>query len=269
MNSSINFSGNIPYQSQINPVVVKKQLQISLDSNQGALGLLEPSKKSSFKTAKLVFHFLDTGDQLFVKTALIEKEMRKFSFGNFDYQAIIQGKSMTEGKPVLNPQEKASYKAELIKRFYSLKEAGAHFSFPIRIFTVKDLTGFIAEEKKEVKNPAFHESHQIDIQKPLDMPILSEQELLYQQKIRENELTLIQSLRSNLENDYETDLSETDIDLVINKFSEFLENNKSITIESDRKLFIEQKKTELQNLGKNHLILALDYVLERSKGKYI
>jgi len=42
MNSSINFSGNIPYQSQINPVVVKKQLQISLDSNQGALGLLEP-----------------------------------------------------------------------------------------------------------------------------------------------------------------------------------------------------------------------------------
>jgi hypothetical protein len=277
MINSQSFSGHITYQEQINPVFVKKQLQISLDNNQGVLGLLEPSKKSAFETEKLVFHVLDTGDQFFVKTSLLEKEMRKVFFGNFDYQAIFQGKSMLEGKPVLNPQEKVAYKAELVKRFFSLKEAGAHFSVPIRFFTVKDLTGLLSEEKKEVKNPVVYHDLKEHIQEPIQnknlveikKSSLSEQELLYQQKSMENERTLIQSLRSNLENDYETDLAESDIDLVINKFSEILENNKSITIESDQQLFIQQKKTELKKLGKEDLIFAFEYVLERSKGKYI
>ncbi len=71
-----NFSGNIPYQSQIQPVVVKKQLQISVDSKYGALHILKPSKQTPFKTAKIVFSILDTGDQFLVKTTPFEKDWK-------------------------------------------------------------------------------------------------------------------------------------------------------------------------------------------------
>ena len=77
-------------------------------------------------------------------------------------------------------------------------------------------------QKKEGKNPVVCHDLKEHIQEPIQnknlvemkKSSLSEQELLYQQKSMENEITLIQSLRSNLENDYETDLAESDIDIL-------------------------------------------------------
>jgi hypothetical protein len=236
-----NFSEHITYQAQINPVVVKKQLQISLDSRDGALQILEPSKQSPFKTAKLVFQILDTGDQLLVKTSLLEKEMRKFSFGNF--QDIFKGKYMSELKPILNTQEKAAYKAELVKRFFPLKEAGAYFFVPIRFFTVTDLKGLFISQDKEDKNTSyFKEEQQVS-----NLPVFPKD-------------SIVETVKSNLENDFDKDLSKEEIELILQVFTEIYEKKNQASYEEKKSSFpIERKAVLLE---------ALDYVIQRFQFKY-
>ena len=243
MIDSRSFSGHITYQAQINPIVVKKQLQISLDSRDGALQILEPSERTPFKTAKLVFHILDTGDQLSVKTSLLEKEMRKFFLGNFDYQAIFQGKSMLEGKPVLNPQEKVAYKAELVKRFFSLKEAGAHFSVPIRVFTVTDLKGLVISQTKEDKNTSDFNKKQ----KVSNLPVFPKD-------------SIVETVKSNLENDFDKDLSKEEIELISQVFTEIYDKKNQASYEEKKSSFPIERRAVL--------VEALDYIIQRFQFKY-
>ena len=254
------------------PIKVQKAIQILLNSHEGVLGVEQLRGDLPFNSGKIIFNSLESGEQFLVKTSLLEKEMRKFNLGNFDYQTLLAGREVKEGKYVLPKQIREAFKTELVKRFMSLKSEGILFKVPIQSFNLSFLRKITQRSTEQA--PLFQRTPEVSASAPKDMseqktqPLFNQGEINYQAHVLEKDLKLIEALRANLENDYETDLSEQDIDLVIIKFSEIQEKKKSISIESDIRQCIEEKKQELRSSEKACLVEALEFVLQRAKEKY-
>ncbi len=77
---------------------------------------------------------------------------------------------------------------------------------------------------------------------------------------------LVETLKANLENDYEEELSKEDVELVLEAFrgttaAQKKDQSGEVHAKKECEKFIELKKPEL--------IKAFNYILERSKGKYL
>ena len=79
---------------------------------------------------------------------------------------------------------------------------------------------------------------------------------------------LIESLRSNLENDFEIDLSEEEIDQTLNLFRELVEKKQNGSNDQQLQDFMHEVQEKLQSEGNSNVAKAFDYVLERAEGKY-
>lgn len=265
------------------PIQVKKAIQISLNSCEGFLSVEQPRGDLPFNSAKIVFNSLESGEQFLVKTSLLEKEMRKFNVGNFDYQSLLAGREFKEGKNVLPRQVREAFKTELVKRSMTLKNEGILFNVPIQSFNLSFLRK-ITQSRKE--QPLL-------VQRPLEVAPLVAKDLklteaplkssstpsalhceslpsdpAYQRHVFEQEILLMESLRSNLTNDYEEDLPEQDVDFVMSMFSKIQRNRKEVSIEEERAKYCQELEREMESGGKSSLIKALRYVIQRSGEKY-